>query len=575
MAFGVGYAVFPDPQTPFSISPRPPRLHLRVGVAARHFVYTARNGQCKSMSISVAHRAAAAVYQRGAADHVIEKLRSLQFLPHWKSSGSKLRDELLIMFSELISPRLAEATRPLLVVVAGSTGAGKSTLVNSVLGREVTKAGVLRPTTRRPVLLHNPHDVDPAGPQLADEVEIVATDTIPRGLALIDSPDIDSVLEQNRERALKVLSGADLWLFVTTPTRYGDAVPWQVLAQAAQRDVAIAVVLNRTGDAEKREVRSDLARRLREAKLGTAPLFVIADAGAHHGLLSEEFVKPLRRWLGALAGSTHAHVIAQRSLRGALASVEGPLRELEEILDEQDRALAKVARRCATAEDQVRDRGKRPRAETEPASEKLNDAWRAHDDVWHLLNVPSGEKLKLRRKERPLIAQAFEAVESAINEQLAKLPLDQYDLLNDAVLDAVAEIELEAQWKAAVKRPKEARTEFDEWHKQANELATEWASDKSQKLRRSQTRALGETQTAQLLKACAVGLRGARALVGTIFGEKAIDAAEDLGEKLAQIQGEVTDQVVGAVQNQLVALLPMRKSGEQLAKARSQFLEVR
>src|SRR5690625_1619575 len=199
------------------------------------------------MSISVAHRAAAAVYQRGAADHVIEKLRSLQFLPHWKSSGSKLRDELLIMFSELISPRLAEATRPLLVVVAGSTGAGKSTLVNSVLGREVTKAGVLRPTTRRPVLLHHPADTEPVGKTLADEVETISSETVPRGLALIDAPDIDSVLEENRDRALKVLSGADLWLFVTTPTRYGDAVPWEVLTRAAERDVALAVVLNRTG----------------------------------------------------------------------------------------------------------------------------------------------------------------------------------------------------------------------------------------------------------------------------------------------------------------------------------------
>src|SRR5690625_2295945 len=198
------------------------------------------------MSISVAHRAAAAAQLGDAAAQVEEKLRNLSFLPHWQATGAALRDELLITFSELILPRLSAATRPLLVVVAGSTGAGKSTLVNSILGAEYSKASVLRPTTRKPVLLHNPADEDPVGGELAPEVDAIATPDVPRGLALIDSPDIDSIQTENRERALKMLSGADLWLFVTTPTRYGDAVPWQVLAQAADRDVSIAVVLNRT-----------------------------------------------------------------------------------------------------------------------------------------------------------------------------------------------------------------------------------------------------------------------------------------------------------------------------------------
>src|SRR5690625_6299529 len=105
------------------------------------------------MSISIAYRAAAAAHQRDAAVRVEKKLRTLRFLPHWAQRGEKLRDELLITFSELIEPRLAAATRPLLVVIAGSTGAGKSTLVNSVLGDEITKYGELSTTTRTTVHL--------------------------------------------------------------------------------------------------------------------------------------------------------------------------------------------------------------------------------------------------------------------------------------------------------------------------------------------------------------------------------------------------------------------------------------
>ena len=48
---------------------------------------------------------------------------------------------------------------PLLMVVGGSTGAGKSTLVNSLVGADVSPAGVLRPTTRAPVLVCHPADV--------------------------------------------------------------------------------------------------------------------------------------------------------------------------------------------------------------------------------------------------------------------------------------------------------------------------------------------------------------------------------------------------------------------------------
>ena len=45
------------------------------------------------------------------------------------------------------------------MVVGGSTGAGKSTLVNSLVGAVVSPAGVLRPTTRQPVLACHPDDV--------------------------------------------------------------------------------------------------------------------------------------------------------------------------------------------------------------------------------------------------------------------------------------------------------------------------------------------------------------------------------------------------------------------------------
>ncbi|WP_331709577.1 dynamin family protein [Oerskovia enterophila] len=144
---------------------------------------------------------------------------------------------------DYLLPRLRARSAPLLVVVGGSTGAGKSTLVNSVLGEKVTTPGVLRPTTRSPVLVHHPLDgrwfsTDRILPGLARvtgavdhtdgasshrAVRLVASEVLPQGLALLDAPDVDSVVVENRELAAQLLGAADLWLFVTTAARYADA----------------------------------------------------------------------------------------------------------------------------------------------------------------------------------------------------------------------------------------------------------------------------------------------------------------------------------------------------------------
>src|SRR6185312_4018983 len=145
-------------------------------------------------------------------------------------------------------PRLARLDAPLLVVVGGSTGAGKSTLVNSIVRTPVSPAGVLRPTTRAPVLVCHPSDMpwfteanilpglqrttgaSSAGSAAADirTLQVVSAPALTPGLALLDAPDIDSVVDANRALATQLLAAADLWLFVTTASRYADAVPWEL-----------------------------------------------------------------------------------------------------------------------------------------------------------------------------------------------------------------------------------------------------------------------------------------------------------------------------------------------------------
>ncbi|MDO5495885.1 MAG: dynamin family protein, partial [bacterium] len=184
------------------------------------------------------------------------------------ASAASTRDRLVNQLDDYVLPRYSNLDAPLLAVVGGSTGAGKSTIVNSLLLSTVAASSAIRPTTRRPLLLHHPDDeawfttarilpnfprvrvADDAAPTPALtasqlELEVRATAHLPAGLALLDAPDIDSVVDQNRATAAQLLGAADLWLFVTTAARYADAVPWELLADAASRDVVVAIVLNR------------------------------------------------------------------------------------------------------------------------------------------------------------------------------------------------------------------------------------------------------------------------------------------------------------------------------------------
>lgn len=257
-----------------------------------------------------------------------------------RASRARLVDQL----GEHLVPRLTELSAPAVVVISGSTGAGKSTLVNSLVGSEVSTAGVLRPTTRRPVLVHNPLDEDLLSHHpVLESVSVVADEQVPRGIALLDAPDLDSVLESNRESAHRLLEAADLWLFVTTAARYGDALPWRVLQGAVERGASIAMVLNRVPPASLPTVRGDLLDRLRGHGLQGSPLFVVPDLGPHEGLLPAAVVAPIRRWLAMLAGPDRARTVIGRTLRGSLAALRPWVDELAEAVQAQADAAGAIA----------------------------------------------------------------------------------------------------------------------------------------------------------------------------------------------------------------------------------------
>ena len=259
--------------------------------------------------------------------------------------------EITSQLDDYVLPRLATIDAPLLAVVGGSTGAGKSTLVNSLVGRRVSAQGVIRPTTRAPVLVHHSNDAewftdDRILPGLARSsgatkdarsLQLVADNSIPPGLAILDAPDIDSVVVENRELAAQLLAAADLWLFVTSAARYADAVPWEFLNSAGERSAAVAVVLDRVPPRAMREVPAHLGQMMGERGLGSSPLFAVPETTVDgDGLLPASAIQPIRGWLARLAQDQASRAeVVHRTLDGAIGALaaRGPL--LARAVDEQ------------------------------------------------------------------------------------------------------------------------------------------------------------------------------------------------------------------------------------------------
>lgn len=288
-----------------------------------------------------------------------------------RSARSELEDQI----EDYLLPRLAHLEAPLLAVIGGSTGSGKSTLVNTLVGRPVSRTGVLRPTTRSPVLACHPDDtvwfsddrVLPGLPRVTGDgtaagaaLVLTPTPELPPGVALLDSPDIDSVEEANRTLAAQLLAAADLWLFVTTAARYADAVPWEFLEQARERSTALALVLNRVPVGAGPEVTGHLREMLGARGLEGTRIFTIEELDEVGEALPPERAAPIREWLGSLAADAESRAaLIRQTLEGALATLPDRVREVARWRDAQlemagllDESAARAYRRALEGIDE-------------------------------------------------------------------------------------------------------------------------------------------------------------------------------------------------------------------------------
>lgn len=260
-----------------------------------------------------------------------------------RTRAARLRDHL----AGHVRVRARSLDAPLVVLLLGPTGAGKSTLFNTIAGRAASPTGVLRPTTRTAIVLAHPDDALALRGGTLSRIEprrlrIEEDPNVSPGLALVDAPDIDSVEHANRDLADQLVEAADLCLFVTTATRYADRVPWLVLGRVRERGLPLVVVVNRLPDEadDRREVLDDVARLFAEAGLGGRPADEESEVALEVVGVTEGDIDPAQEALGAAAvapvTARIAHLRADREARLELAAraLAGSLAGLGPLLDQ-------------------------------------------------------------------------------------------------------------------------------------------------------------------------------------------------------------------------------------------------
>ncbi|MCA8999742.1 MAG: GTPase domain-containing protein [Planctomycetaceae bacterium] len=153
---------------------------------------------------------------------------------------------------------------PLVVATFGGTGTGKSSLVNALLGEEVTRSGRQRPTTLKPVLIAHPQTaLEDLGIPL-EEVDVIRREgDLLQDVIVLDCPDPDTTegdtTGSNLDRLRTLLPYCDVLLYVSTQQKYRSARVSEELRSAAS---GCRIIFVQTHAGLDEDIRDDWRRTL-------------------------------------------------------------------------------------------------------------------------------------------------------------------------------------------------------------------------------------------------------------------------------------------------------------------------
>ena len=179
----------------------------------------------------------------------------------------------------LIRNALAQLEELFLMVVVGEFNAGKSAVINALLGGDYLPEGVV-PTTSELVLIRHRDAVEQPG---ADGGMAVRRLPVPwlQEVNLVDTPGTNAVIRQHQELTEHFVPRSDLVLFVTSADRPFSESERAFLQQIRDWGKKVVIVINKiellTTEAEQRQV-LEFVRQNAHELLGVAPAIFAVSA---------------------------------------------------------------------------------------------------------------------------------------------------------------------------------------------------------------------------------------------------------------------------------------------------------
>lgn len=487
---------------------------------------------------------------RASLDLLAEGVESTSFdLPAAEQSKREaLRGDLAWTIREYLLPRLSDLEAPLLAVVIGSTGSGKSTLVNSLAQQKISDPGPIRPTTRVPVVWTHPDHAHRyqegfltgygTAVDAARRLRIVTSDDgLLEGVTVLDAPDFDSVVEGHREMVDDLLAVADLTVFVTSAQRYADAVPWEFLERARRRRLPILFVLNRLPPESADEVVDDYRDRLSKRRImsqAEAPTILRIPEQrilAEHGGLPAESVAPLRSTLEAMSDPERRRQVVvsatQGSIRDAIERATDVAAEIEEEVRQVDSLRLAASRSYQIQKAEIAES---LRGGTLIRGEVLR-RWQEFLGTGELLKVLTEGAGRVRRWATKVFGgtRKVEEINDEAGDEIVAAVVRRADLAAGATaatweLDEAGKVLLTAEgrrlWHHDPDTPDRARTAIEDWIAELSALITEQGAGKR---RWAQVASFGVNATALVVLLAVFAQTGG--ITGAEFGVAAGAAA--------------------------------------------------
>jgi GTP-binding protein EngB required for normal cell division len=399
------------------------------------------------------------------------------------AARGRIDDEILApaeMLTERASERLTLSGEHTIVALAGATGSGKSSLFNSLTDLELAGVGVRRPTTSWALACAwGPDGAQgllewmgiPARHQVSrmSMLDQSAEDTKLDGLVLLDLPDHDSTEVSHHVEMDRLVTHADLLVWVLDPQKYADAAIHDryIRPMAAYSDVTLVVLnqIDRIPFEERNRALADVRRILADEGLPDVPVIgVSATRGDGVDELKRELAARIRA-----KSSAKARLTSDIAAAAAVIEQVGGSTKAAGLSDADRRALDDALVDCAGVPQLVEaiDASSRRRAEHHTGWPIARWLRRFGDDPLDELDLdtdlsltsmarsatPEAGRVQRAGAElavREIADQASTGLErpwrDAVRDAVSSRGDDVADQLDDAIRTASADIARPAPW---------------------------------------------------------------------------------------------------------------------------------